>query len=309
MKRNNLIRAIALALMLTLLAACVPVRRSSNAEAEGISAYAEAPAMPATPVSAAIAPMNAGSIGDGMRSERAAVWASALENPHPTGGVWESFFQNAPFGSSGKAPGTFFFDDAGISWLILHRLENGRMLVITEHVFGSGPPTASFSFIRYHSTNVFVQLRDAEINTRLTTFWDQMGADMRAMALSVDLGTDFRTEPDNWPSSRDTEIAPPATHLPGMTGMSQPGRARANSGNSLFLLSVVEAMRYFTPDHNRTTGLQATCINGNITSWFLRSPGTSAEQPIARVRQGAPQIASGAASSHWSFRPALWINP
>jgi len=68
-----------------------------------------------------------------------------------------------------------FTDEAGISWLVLAERDGAR-LVITEHVHALGT--------RFHDTNAVVELHEAEIQSSLDAFLDEIGADMRDVALS-----------------------------------------------------------------------------------------------------------------------------
>ena len=199
--------------------------------------------------------------------------------------------------------GGTFLDAAGIRWRVLHIDQYGRRLVMTEHVMGNGAPHDAFVFRPFHSTNSFVQLRSAGINTRLTSFHGQMGADMRAMALPVDLGRDHRTSTVARPAA---ETSPPATAGPGDVGFSSPGHGLSNSTNTMHILTFAEVNRYLGTTNAARI---ARCIDNTARRWWTRSPGTATASPMTTISTDGAVNISAANSDLFGFRPAIWINP
>lgn len=207
--------------------------------------------------------------------------------------------------------GETFTDDADISWQVLYMRSDGTRLVITEHVHGRGT--------RYHHTNEFVPLRQAEIQSNLEDFWDKMGADMRTIAIPVNLGSDFRTTYIGEPSA--AEMLPLDNNG---RGFSTPAAGAANRNNAIFLLTLAEVSYYFNFTSNDFWEVQenseaiARCIVDRPSNWWLRSPGVFRETAALGVLSGSVMIihTGGARFANFisnytptGFRPALWLRP
>ena len=219
-------------------------------------------------------------------------------------------------GTNNVSVGGTFTDNAGIEWRVLYIDGQGRRLIITEHVYGTFAPHDDFQGIRYHAFDEFVQLIDSNIHWRLSSFWNQMGADMRAVAIPVNLGADFRSGVGNWPVASSTEMFP--QNNIGL-GFSNPTNGTANDDNSLFILSLAEASYYF--GRSATLGQFDTarigrCRTGTARAWWLRSPG-SGEMVPRYTATVAIVLTTGARSSAFNaaltptnrgFRPALWVS-
>jgi len=214
--------------------------------------------------------------------------------------------------------GNTFTDEAGIEWRVLHITETGQALVITVHAYGNEVPGEPFAGIRYHNINLFVPLREAEINERLVRFWDEMGENMRNVALVVDLGIDFRVVGDPFPEENEPEAFPRhtsniATAGPGNIGYSSSANGTADSNNALFLLTMAEARYYFHYTsgqwNERNPAAVAYCREGRTRSWWLRSPGSSAGFTAVVGREGTRSAVNAAGvSNNLGLRPALWID-
>ena len=198
--------------------------------------------------------------------------------------------------------GETFTDSTGIVWRVLHEDAEGRQLIITEHVHGPGT--------RYHSSNTFVQLHNAEIRTVLNTWYSN----------NISSALHARAIPFTPTQLRSTQIAPGTWNVNEIdtTHHARPGTgtANANGNNALFLLSISEVNTHFENANDARIG---RCSAGTARLWWLRSPAHSigVGQNMAGVGVTGNRAATMAtltfsgtpASGAHGFRPAMWINP
>ena len=218
-------------------------------------------------------------------------WQSTntTERAHGSWSAWQNVTTLTPVGST--------FEDNGITWRVLHVDNQGRQLIITEHVHGLGT--------RYHHTNTFVQLHNAEIRTALNTWYsNNTSAALRASAIPFTPAQlrSTRTAIGNWNAN---EVDPAHHAMPGT------GTAAANGSNALFLLSLSEVNTYFGMNSTHWSAAMATCPAGTARAWWLRSPGHCTTSTVSLVSSVGNRNFWDATHSHSyiGFRPALWINP
>jgi|GEM_PF-4273187 len=190
--------------------------------------------------------------------------------------------------------------DNGILWRVIYIDENGRRLIMTEHVFGGGT--------QFNVTNVFSFLTAPDNNLRqvLNGWWTNVSPLLQERVLPViGLDRDVRTEPGGGLLGEiSAEIGP--------AGRTQPGTGIATA-ESLFILSITEVNIFFqaAPDGGNTShNRRASTVGGVHTRYWLRSPGTNnaATNTIIADNGSFSTERANTPTQVVGFRPVLWLN-
>lgn len=183
----------------------------------------------------------------------------------------------------------------------------GTVLIVTRDVHGGGQA--------FNESGYFDAINNTTLRSGLNSWWNDnvVSTELAGMARgATGANLDVRTSAvlgGNWT---------PWTEWAGedeVLGVTTPANEAVANASALFVLSVSEANRYFG---NSGIGNNAARVaNGYGTdtpiSWWLRSPGDAAVNPVAAVdflgtvtTKGPNAVSVGDVST--GFRPALWIS-
>ena len=232
---------------------------------------------------------------------------------------------------AGNTPwGDTFVDGAGIEWIVAYRTTAGQVQLWARDVFGANPINAPFAGVQWNTVDEFGSWNVAgPVNNRLVTLWNEIGSDIRNIALPVVAATDFYNTPAtpgaDWQSRGVSQWTRwpigDARSRPGATGFSAPGSGVATAQNGLFILTTSEILnRSSGQAHDRgvVTGFagtslwrRSTCVNGTYRHYWARTVGyTSPNATVAIMNATNGAFATRAATiTNVGIRPSIWVAP
>lgn len=194
-----------------------------------------------------------------------------------------------------------FTDSTGIEWRVLAENEDGNLLLITEHVHG---------ITQYNSANAYTFLGQSDRLRPALDEWftDSLAPELKEAALEAqNVNNDVRSTAE----SEGIDFFGVAVHENEKAGWSVAG-GKATQENPLFILSISEVNKYTRLGSLNMQGM-AHIVEHDLyapAAWWLRSPGSSVEAPVAIVSAGdtnSARITAAPATEKYGFRPALWI--
>lgn len=155
-------------------------------------------------------------------------------------------------------------------WRVLVK-EEGKILVISRYAIEKRPYNTEFTSVTWETCTLRKWLNETYIQSAFTN-------EEQAMIL-----------PTSIINSDNPEY--------GTTGGN-------NTTDKVFLLSIDEFNKYFTPD----TARKATLADGSRCCWWLRSPGDRSDLAADVFLDGSVSYHGGFVDGDIAVRPALWIN-
>jgi len=221
--------------------------------------------------------------------------------------------------------------ETGVVWRVLLPDDgDGNALIITEHVHGWTHNELTFEADdrRFNTVNEFRAFEGSNLQTTMNRWFDHtdsVGVQIRNAALSYEFqdndgnvvarteigaGIEFDWTPTN---NERPEGTPAAVAWTGSDFRRAMTRPEGNPGSGqVFALSRTEANTLFPDGDSRN----ATRVdNGNLTSWWVRSPSGNLEDSSVPPSQNPGMTASSVGVFHVQnmtntsngFRPALWV--
>lgn len=195
-----------------------------------------------------------------------------------------------------------FTDSTGVQWRILSENEDGNQLIIAEHVHG---------LTQYNSINVYTFLGQSDRLRPALDAWfaNTLAPELKEVALDAEnVNNDVRLTAEGDVENFFEEVI----HENGTAGWSIAASGTTSPENSLFILSISEVNKYVTLGTLNMQGM-TYLIEHDLyapAAWWLRSPGSSAEDSVAIMSAGdtnGAKITAAPATEKYGFRPALWI--
>lgn len=198
---------------------------------------------------------------------------------------------------------TVFTDSTGVQWRVLAEDGKGNQLIITEYVHG---------LVQYNSSNVYTFLGQSDGLRIALNAWfvDTLAPELRENALLAgNVDNDVRLTIGD---DVDLSFFEVTVHENEAAGWTVAATGAASPENSLFVLSISEVNKYSNLGTLNIQGKQVSPY-GNLVpaAWWLRSPGSCSEGPVALMSAGDTKgavITVVPATEKYGFRPALWIS-